>query len=124
MDAKTAFETAWQHAQQRSMEPEYTGEKFHGFHMTKEGITGRLRNLLWRAGYGIANGNLNDGLDKDRITQDVLSGDILMKRGIGRGTLREICVWLWPSNNGFHADRAIGPDNSEHSPETRPAGEP
>ena len=29
-----------------------------------------------------------------------------------------------PSNNGFHADRASGPDNSEHSPETRPAGEP
>lgn len=29
-----------------------------------------------------------------------------------------------PSNNGFHADRASGPDNSDHSPETRPAGEP
>ena len=26
-------------------------------------------------------------------------------------------------NNGFHADRASGPDNSEHSPETRPAGD-
>ena len=29
-----------------------------------------------------------------------------------------------PSNNGFHADRASGPDNSEDLPETRPAGEP
>lgn len=32
--------------------------------------------------------------------------------------------WPAPSNNGLHADRASGPDNSEHSPETRPAGEP
>jgi len=43
----------------------------------------------------------------------------------GPGTGRWVaCFILSPSNTGFHADRASGPDNSEHSPETRPAGEP
>jgi hypothetical protein len=42
----------------------------------------------------------------------------------GECSNRRWCGYHLPSNTGFHADRAGGPDNSEHSSETRPAGEP